>query len=398
MILVTSGQVYAVNSNEVNNNLNALNNQIKQLNQDLNSKKQQKQKIDAVLKDSNGAIHKSEALLATLRKKRDAELAQLKQLMISIPQMEQATDEAKEQVTQSLTKIYQKIQQIKQDQNKLFAANKSLDEKRNKIYLLEILQFEQNKYQDLNAKLIKLQALNDSLEKEVARLNNELGETSKSHQQLLFKQNKAQQQATLVQKQIAVENNKLSNLKQRQQQLNKLLTQLASNEARQRAAKKQQEQRQFNNANAHNTQDNSQRDDAVVVNSDVSDNSPFFARKLFRPIQGKILVAFGQKRDSVRNNGVLLAVSEGRPIYSVSNGLVLFSGELPGFGQIIVIDNGNNYTSVYSGIVSNISKGSKVAAGQQIAIAGTEATQPMGGVYFELRHLGKPINPGALFK
>jgi septal ring factor EnvC (AmiA/AmiB activator) len=121
------------------------------------------------------------------------------------------------------------------------------------------------------------------------------------------------------------------------------------------------------------------------------------SRKLTRPVEGKISVGFGQMRDSVRNNGVLLSVNDNTPVYAISNGSVLFSGELPGFGQIIVIDHGDNYTSVYSGILSKVAKGTYVSAGSQIAISGNNSNQPMGGVYFELRHLGKPVNPTKLF-
>ena len=120
------------------------------------------------------------------------------------------------------------------------------------------------------------------------------------------------------------------------------------------------------------------------------------ARKLTKPVAGNILVGFGQMRDSVKNNGVLVAATNS-PIYAISQGTVLFSGVLPGFGQIVVIDNGDNYTSVYSGILSKVNKGARVSSGQQIGLSGGADNQPMGGVYFELRHLGKPVNPSRLF-
>jgi septal ring factor EnvC (AmiA/AmiB activator) len=268
-------------------------------------------------------------------------------------------------------------------------------------------------------------------------LNKRLGTTSQQHQQLLAVKDKTVQQSISVKQQIDTERSKLSHLKQRQAQLNKLLQQLALAEKKQKqaAAKKaaaEAKARQTaavvktQTSNSPSSTAKQQESIAVSSNNDsvddvkitnatpatpqtipaikptvadnsVEDNSPFMARKLAKPISGEVAVGFGQMRDSVKNNGVLIHANDNTPVYSVSRGTVLFSGELPGFGQIIVIDNGDNYTSVYSGVLSKVAKGVTVTAGQLIASSGAEANQPMGGVYFELRHLGKPVNPNKLF-
>lgn len=438
-----TGLSYAVESSTVNSNINDLNTQIQQINQDLNSKQQEKQKIDAALKDSQGAISKTEAILQKIRKQRDTDMNQLNQLANTIPQMTATTTAAKTQVNASISQIYQQIQKIQASQQSIISGNDSLDQERKKVYLLEILKQQQARYQQLNDKLTQLDSLNKKLQQEVDNLNKRLGTTSQQHQQLLAVKDKTVQQSLSVKQQIDTERSKLSHLKQRQAELNKLLQQLALAEKKQKqaAAKKaaaEAKARQIaavaaakakaqTSSTASSTTATSKQENIVidssndkadvkitdndtaatpqtapavksqVVDNSAEDNSPFMSRKLARPISGNIAVGFGQMRDSVKNNGVLVHANDNTPVYSVSRGTVLFSGELPGFGQIIVIDNGDNYTSVYSGVLSKTAKGAIVTAGQLIANSGTESNQPMGGIYFELRRLGKPVNPSKLF-
>lgn len=452
--LGVTNSAFAAESSSINSNLNDLNSQIQQINQDLTSKQQQKQKIDAALKDSQGAITKTKSLLNKLSQQRALNLQQLDQLATSIPQATSATQQAQAQVASSMTKIYQQIKTIEQDQQSLLAGNDALDAERKKTYLVAILKAEQAKYMQLNQQLTQLQALNSKLQFEVERLNAKLGNTAKQHEQLLVVKDQTAQQAAQVKQQIAREKAQLSNLKQRQVELNNLLKQLAlvekQQKARQLAAKKaaakaaaraQAEQKQAQQASVNGATKSSQpalivakppgaetsvtpletekpiavsdqataaapvvkespKDAGIALgksDASIEDNSPFMARKLSKPIAGNITVGFGQMRDSVRNNGVLVSPAENTPVYAVSRGVVLFSGSLPGFGQIIVVDNGDNYTSVYSGVISKVAKGNSLAAGQQIASSGNADNQPMGGIYFELRHLGKPVNPSKLF-
>ncbi|RTL00617.1 MAG: hypothetical protein EKK57_06700 [Proteobacteria bacterium] len=403
-----------------NNDVNALNTQIQQINQELTTKQQQKQQLDKALRNSQGAISKAAELLRQLKAKRDADLQQLQQLQVTIPQMTDATNQAKTQVAKSIATIYQQLKQFDNQQQSVLSGNDSLETERMQVYMTKVLKVQSEKYNQLNAKLAQLQILNSKLQNEVDRLSARLGETSKQHDTLLTGLTKTQQQAQDVQQQIARDRAKLSDLKQKQARLNRLLKQIAEQERKQKAQQQALLRKQQQQANAASAKANAASKSGVpvivpksadnntvqttgkkvqpaIIDNSVEDNSPFMARKLVKPVNGTISVGFGQMRDSVRNNGVLLTVANNTPIYAVSNGVVLFSGELPGFGQIVVIDNGDNYTSVYSGILASVKKGARVTSGQQIASSGTASNQPMSGVYFELRHLGKPVNPNALF-
>lgn len=374
----------SANSSPTAKSVTEINNQIKQINKDLSTKQVQKQQLDSALKGSQDAINKTALLLKQLKAKHDADLNQIAQLQQTIPQITNATNQAKELVSKSTAQIYGQIKLIEAQKQSIFSGNDSLDSSRKQEYLMQILKAQNSKYTELNKKLTDLQNLNTRLQDEVTRLSQKLDDTSKKHQNLVSNLTTTQQQTVVVQQQIKQEQSKLANLKQRQAELNQLLKKLA-----QKPAKKAPSKSLSNGG--------SQSVNLTDADQSSEDNSPFMSRTIVQPVSGSISVGFGQMRDSVKNNGVLLTVADNSPVLSVSNGVVMFSGELPGFGNIIVVDNGDNYTSVYSGVVSQIKKGTKVSTGQKIASTGTAANQPMGGFYFELRHLGKAVNPTKLF-
>lgn len=383
----------------------ALNSQIQQINKELSDKQQKKQGVDTALQNTKSAISKSAALLKKLTAQRDADLQQLQQLQITIPQLTDATAQAKTQVSKSMGSIYQQLKTIENQQGSLLSGNSSIDTERKQMYLVQILKVQNGKLTELNGKLTTLQDLNNKLQQEVERLSNKVNETTQHHDGLLTGLDKTKQQSDAMQKQIELDKSKLSNLKKRQAELNKLLNQIAAQERKQKAqqlaamkaAAKQKKKASSVVVVNKVSSSNSNVPVQATVDTSSEDNSPFLSRKLVTPISGNITVGFGKSRDGVRNNGTLVAAADNAPVYAVSSGTVMFSGELPGFGQIVVIDNGDNYTSVYSGIIARVKKGAKVNGGEQIASSGTSANQPMNGVYFELRHLGKPVNPTKIF-
>jgi septal ring factor EnvC (AmiA/AmiB activator) len=73
---------------------------------------------------------------------------------------------------------------------------------------------------------------------------------------------------------------------------------------------------------------------------------------------------------------------------------VVFSDWIRGFGNLIILDHGQGYMSLYSNNESLYKQvGDTVQTGDVIAVAGDSGGQPDTGVYFELRHKSRPINP-----
>lgn len=118
-------------------------------------------------------------------------------------------------------------------------------------------------------------------------------------------------------------------------------------------------------------------------------------RKLAWPVKGKLLRSFGSKKQGyLKWKGVLLGAPIGRQVQTIHNGTVLFSDWLKGYGLLTVIDHGNEYMSLYAHNQTLLkSVGDQVETGEPIALVGQSGGQNRPGLYFEIRHQGKAVNP-----
>ncbi|MDG2088565.1 MAG: peptidoglycan DD-metalloendopeptidase family protein [Arenicellaceae bacterium] len=118
--------------------------------------------------------------------------------------------------------------------------------------------------------------------------------------------------------------------------------------------------------------------------------------KLSQPLGGIVSQQFGSK-DSVTGlsrQGVLIQSASGQPVHAVFDGEAIFSDWLRGYGQLIILDHGDGYMSLYGHNQDVfVGVGDKVAVGQVISSAGVSGGLAQAGLYFEIRHNGDPINP-----
>jgi len=125
---------------------------------------------------------------------------------------------------------------------------------------------------------------------------------------------------------------------------------------------------------------------------------------LKQPVRGKIISHFGAYTDPKYNvvnfrSGIDIEAERGEPIKSVVAGKIIYSGWFKGYGNMIIIDHGESYYTVYAHLEENFkSKGDLVEAEEVIATAGDAGSLSGPGLYFEVRHHGKPVDPVEWFK
>jgi septal ring factor EnvC (AmiA/AmiB activator) len=91
---------------------------------------------------------------------------------------------------------------------------------------------------------------------------------------------------------------------------------------------------------------------------------------------------------------VFIRAAEGQPVRAIAAGQVVFADWMRGFGNLLIVDHGEKYLSVYANNESLLKQvGDPVAAGEPIATVGATGGSEQSGLYFELRHLGKPFDP-----
>jgi murein hydrolase activator len=129
-----------------------------------------------------------------------------------------------------------------------------------------------------------------------------------------------------------------------------------------------------------------------------ANSRPFAKRrgKLALPVKGKIANQFGARRldNGMPWKGWYLRAARGLPVKAVASGRVVFADWLRGYGNLLIVDHGMGYMSLY-GYNETLYKqmGDSVEYGDVIASVGKSGGNTDSGLYFELRHEGKPLDP-----
>ena len=128
------------------------------------------------------------------------------------------------------------------------------------------------------------------------------------------------------------------------------------------------------------------------------DGKPFeqLRGKLTLPVIGEVANKYGSARpnSTVLWRGLMLRAANGQAVKSVAAGRVVFSDWLRGFGNLLIIDHGNGYMSLYGNNETLYKQvGEVLRGGDTVAAVGNSGGNEDSGVYFELRHRGEPLDP-----
>ncbi|MGH8670786.1 MAG: murein hydrolase activator EnvC family protein [Burkholderiales bacterium] len=138
------------------------------------------------------------------------------------------------------------------------------------------------------------------------------------------------------------------------------------------------------------------------VNAKLPDSSvagiPFqsLKGKLRLPVLGQIANRFGQPREDGGTTwkGLMIRAKDGAEVKAVASGRVVFADWLRGFGNLLIVDHGEGYMSLYGNNEALFrGVGDNVGAGETVASVGNSGGNPDSGLYFEVRHRSKPLDP-----
>ena len=118
--------------------------------------------------------------------------------------------------------------------------------------------------------------------------------------------------------------------------------------------------------------------------------------RLRLPVRGELTGRFGAPRGAsgVEAKGVFIRAPEGEPVRAVARGQVVYADWMRGFGNLMIVDHGENYLSIYANAESLLKNvGEPVTAGEVVATSGSSGGNEETGLYFEMRHLGRPFDP-----
>jgi murein hydrolase activator len=198
--------------------------------------------------------------------------------------------------------------------------------------------------------------------------------------------------------QIANQRNEINKLKRDEKRLSNLVERLAKIAKEQAAAKR----RQAEAAKKKPTESKTPASKTIAKNqalpSSQYDGSNFASLKgkLNLPVRGEVTNRYGAARQDtgVSWKGLFIRAPEGSEVKSVAKGSVVFADWLRGFGNLIIIDHGDGYMSLYGNNQSLLKNlGDDVKGGDTIASVGNTGGNESAGLYFELRRQSKPFDP-----
>jgi septal ring factor EnvC (AmiA/AmiB activator) len=232
-------------------------------------------------------------------------------------------------------------------------------------------------------------AVLDALARESHAQNETLRQIEKQQlsQKIKLEQEKKKRENILatISEEITLQQKEISKLKQDEQRLSDLVTQLRKLLAQRKSA-----------ASIKSGDKPLIRNDRLPDNTKQIGAFAALKGKLRLPVRGELVNRFGTPREggSIKWKGLFIRSQGGNEVKAIANGQVVFADWLRGFGNLMILDHGNHYMSLYGNNEAIYKRvGDKVRSGDTIAAVGNSGGNSESGLYFELRYQGKAFDP-----
>lgn len=348
------------------------------------------------LKQSERAISDTKRKLRRLENEQQKTRGELSTVKTELEQVQASIGDRQKRLGEMLRKAYMRGGG---DSLKLLLGGKDPNEtSRELAYLNYLSQSQLRLIESLRQELDHLARLKESAA-EKDRALTEIRQNEIAEQEKLLKEKQARQAVlSRLSGKIMAQRKEIGTLKQDEKRLTDLLAKLAklAQQRKAKAAKK-----------AAPKSARTQSSGPVAVNTEAPEaiyGETSFSRLkglLRLPVRGELMNRFGAPREDggLIWKGLFVRAQEGAEVKAVAAGRVVFADWLRGFGNLVIVDHGEGYMSLYSNNESLYKQpGEGVKGGDTIASAGNSGGQDEPGVYFELRHQGRPINPMAWIK
>ncbi len=387
------------------------------LQQDIAQKEAARQQTASAIAQSEEALEATHEALNALEQKQGNSSSQLEQYQAELLGIRMKVAETRQRVGKLLASTYKRGQH--DAMNLMLNQGDPNQASRDLTYYTHISRAQQELIARLRDQEIQLQAITERLEDELVRLGRMSAEKVQQKRRIEAAKNQRQVQVSQLDASIRAQQTRLQQLKEDEKQLTVLIARInaeierrrqeaikkaaAAKKAREEAARLAAEKRRQQVAEAKKQgkkpppapkQPAVERVDEVVDGSASGRAFKSLQGRMKLPVSGEIAGRFGAARGEGNSwKGLYIRTAPGTPVRVVADGTVVYADWLRGFGNAMIIDHGGNYLTVYTGFSAMArGNGAGVKAGD---VLGTSGTMESGetGLYFELRYLGRPINP-----
>ncbi len=376
--------------------LGDLQQKIQVLKKDLDNKQAAHKDAADALKNSESAISQSNKKLVEINQKQQ----QNKSTLISLKKESLHLNEklAKQQ-KQLSSLIRQQYLHGNQSYTKLLLQNKNPSAiSRDIQYYSYIAKAHAALIDEMQGNLVKVKSLN----KETAATLQTVADlkTKQLAERKALEQQKSEKTKVMksLSSQISAQRNEIKKLKRDEQNLSQLVQRLAKIIANtpKKVVKPKPASKKTNLAGVKPSTQIVVKNAQTPTNAYADDDFAALKGKLNLPVRGEVTNRFGSSRSDtgVSWKGLFIRATEGSDVKSVASGLVVFADWMRGFGNLMIIDHGSGYMSLYGNNQSMLKQvGDAVTAGDNIAAVGNSGGNEGNGLYYELRLQSKPIDP-----
>ena len=368
---------------------------------------------------SEAAISNANRSLRELAAEQEKTKKRLEKLSVSQEALETAVAQQRNRLEKMLRGQYVGGQD---DRVKLLLSGDNPNRIARELRYLGYVSAEQSKAIDiLQQNLAAIEA--NKLDAEEARNALEDIAEEQREQKALLEKEKNKRKALLSQlsTQLSAQRKQAGNLTRDEERLSSLVEKLATLIAQQRKAEEEEakrrarakaEQKEKLAAKARTAEKSAERPEASPTKSvskpvpdsepeapPVNDGSGFASMKgkLRLPVKGELVASFGARRaDGPNGKGLFIKAAEGAEVKAIAAGEIIFADWMRGFGNLLVVDHGGQYMTIYGNNQSLLKRpGDKLKAGDVIATVGNSGGNEQSGLYFEMRYQGRAIDPSS---
>lgn len=361
--------------------LRDLRDRIEALKKELADAEESKSEAADALKESEHSISDINRRLFDLAREQRDTRANLAELQTQARSNEGAIAEQQQRLNSLL---YQQYTAGAPDGLRLLLSGESPDQTaRDLSYYGYIARARSDLLLSLHGRLFNLRKMSRAAQEKQTQLAAIEAEQTTQKQRLEQQQQSRKQVLTKLSRQIGEQRRQIATLQRNEKRLTRLIERLAKILASKPKPKPQQRGRKLRNE---------------ALPDAGSDGGAFqqLKGKLNLPVRGELANRFGSPRSDsgVIWKGLFIVANSGDAVKAVASGQVVFADWLRGFGNILILDHGQGYMSLYGNNESLYKQvGDTVQVGDAIATVGNSGGNGNSGLYFELRHQGKPFDP-----
>ncbi len=374
------------------------------LQQKIQALKQELDNKQAAHKDAADALKDSETAISQANKKlfeNNQKQQQNKSTLVSLKKESLTINEklaAQQKKLSSL--VRQQYLHGNQSYTKLLLQNKNPSQiSRDIQYYSYIAKAHAKLIDEMQGTLVKVKALNSETAATLQAVADLKAKQLAERKQLVQQKQEKSKVVKSLSSQIAAQRNEIKKLKRDEQGLSNLVERLAKIVAKRPPKKAPKPKTIAKKSATPNQQPSNQaiaKNEETPTNAYAGSNFASLKGKLNLPVRGDVTNRFGSSRSDtgVSWKGLFIRASEGSDVKSVASGRVVFADWMRGFGNLIIVDHGSGYMSLYGNNQAVLKQvGDEVDAGDNIAAVGNSGGNESNGLYYELRRASRPFDP-----